>query len=115
MKAFLNRFRQLSEVNFRNSRVGREHNAVRFDPAYGSVLKFFPSTVLKSSASTTDVKDRIKNVRVFIFILLSRLQAGILPSHLGLTTTHGLSRPSLARNCPQREFSPLLITRAGGI
>ena len=42
MKTFLNFFRQFDEINFRDSRLGFEHDAVRLDPAYRDVFVFFP-------------------------------------------------------------------------
>src|SRR6266566_1879993 len=41
MKAFLNLFRQLSEVNFRDSRFGNERNAVWLDTTDFGVFVFF--------------------------------------------------------------------------
>jgi hypothetical protein len=40
METFLNRFRQLSEVNFQDSRFALKHNAVRFNATYGDVFVF---------------------------------------------------------------------------
>ena len=41
MKTFLNLFWQLDEVNFRDSRLAFEHNAIGFDAADRDVLVFF--------------------------------------------------------------------------
>ena len=41
-KPFLNLFGQFNEVNLRDSGLVYQHNAVRFDTAYGGVLVFFP-------------------------------------------------------------------------
>src|SRR5213078_3935201 len=42
LKTFLNLFRQLGEINFRDSRFTDEDNAVGFDSAYLNVFVFFP-------------------------------------------------------------------------
>lgn len=41
MKTFPNLFWQLDKINFRNSRLGSEHDAVGLDPAYRDVFVFF--------------------------------------------------------------------------
>ena len=41
MKAFLNLFGQLNEINLRYSRFGFQHNAVRFDAVNCGVFVFF--------------------------------------------------------------------------
>jgi hypothetical protein len=41
MKTFLNFFRQLDEIKFRNSRFGSKHNSVRLDSADCYILVLF--------------------------------------------------------------------------
>ncbi len=47
MKAFLNLFRQLDEIDLRDSRFGFEYDAVRFDAAYSDVFIFLSGNRLE--------------------------------------------------------------------
>jgi len=57
MKALLNVFRELNEIDLRNSRFGSKHDPIRLYTANGSVFVYLALIVLKSSASTTDAKE----------------------------------------------------------
>jgi hypothetical protein len=43
MKTFLNIFRQLDEIDFRDSRFVFQDDAVRLHPSHGGILVFFPA------------------------------------------------------------------------
>src|SRR5262249_45534714 len=47
MKTLLYVFRQLGKINFRNSRLAFEHNAIGFDAAYRDVFVFLPADQLE--------------------------------------------------------------------
>jgi len=65
MKAFLNVFRQFSEINFGDSRFASQNNAVRLDAADLSVFVFLAvnrfEVVAKDDGRETDDQD--KNLR----------------------------------------------------
>ena len=68
MKAFLNVFGQFSEIDFRDSRFGFEHDAIPSTRLTVASLYSFPLIVLKSSARAIDAKHTIKITKIGNFI-----------------------------------------------
>jgi hypothetical protein len=75
MKAFLNLFGQLDEINFGDSRFALEYDAVRFNATDRRVFVSLPLTVLKSSANVSDAVS-VAIIAIIVFQEFTRL---ILP------------------------------------